>query len=1658
MPLIFSIFFLIRITSYLKCSKTDKNESFFQLNNDYKTVNHNRKLDSDNKIRIFIDIPYLQNKYSNNQEEFLIIKEAIEKANKTLTNLIKIKTTRLRSIDFTGIPTSDLSEFNVNERYNGKIEGYDLVIFIRLKGDFDNEFKDGRNAFPKIVKQDGNKRPIVGIIIFDRYILYNDNNNILKENYYYFFLHEMTHILGFDIKILKNLGVVVEDRVKSRVKKNNNDVYVTKNITKRPKIIDKAKKYYKCNEITYIEFAEYKKSEDLPGSHWEPRLLLGDYMTPDIYYLEQVISELTLALIEETGFYEVNYYTGGLMRFGKHQGCDFLKKDCASKDNQNNVISLFPNEFCSYDSVGTCSSGRLSRGYCYNSFTGIKDTSNYKRDWQKYGKDFIEYCPISFDIKIDGESNYYKGSCKSNDNNFGEDLGFGNNYKDFSKYFGEKFGSNSFCALSSLIRNDSPGYTYKEYVRPICYSMICSEKSLTIMLNHNDPKYVEYIVCPRGGGLIKVGGDYTYYSGYLFCPDYYLICTSTIMCNDLYDCVEKKSIYITKEYDYSVNSISGSEITEKYKTNTKLSQYDSVQVQGYELSEDSGTACPINCRQCISNKRCTLCRDFSLSEPHAYYIGSIDDDNHSITCSSSKPTKGYYEVKRYGHFHYFKCSLGCDECKKAEECDKCAPEYKMNSKACVERIPHCKVYDESTLYDDYDTNGGGKGYELCKQCDNANGYYCVNMNKKECIKIDDNNLEKYYKMEDGEFPCVGLCDTLFPNCLKCNKNGCLICKPDYAINKENHGCSPRIPNCKRYNFSSAFIDKDNGYGESYRSCLECEQYYYCVKDNKSKCEYIDPNYSKNYYTKRNGCIEECKIKFSDCLECYEERCTKCITIIRQDGKCVKGIDNCKTYDTDNANDTYIECLECDNEHGYYCINNVKTECKYINVDLYYEIETKAYPCVKKCSDIFPHCASCTSSVCITCQRFFFLDEEKKCIIKPPENDVCDVLIHDIDLDMNDNFEFSYFMDYYFENTLPYTKIVEHFANEKYTATMFLHSECTEDLLNRGYYKIDSTQLYNKMFEELKNEMNFDFYLFSVFISYNYHNYYSFYLDDYTYVDPEQICPSCLKMTYDITNKYIRNINNALGFFVGSLVESEHLNIFSKDTELFNDICNNITIESIDIPLTVRIQLFNLHDFSTQIACGGINCVIKEINIEESTCICTCKFDLKFEDILEPIIEFKNYDEKNQNNQSSYGSFGAIGTMKCIKNGFNAKNIAANGGFIINIIAMASEIGLYMSYYFCGKVISIEKGSSPPQKIKKKIIIYNDWIKSLNKPPVNKNDINNNLIQPRDEDDQDMLEEIISFSNRKDLNVSIDTSYNPKEDKSNTNFISRLSEKNSRRILVLIPDVRKETKSDEKKKNNKFIEPGIIYSDKTKKITLKNFCQLYWSILSLKQHIINLFSSEKFHTITDSFIPIQIRLMRSIFIFILALILNILFLNQNYFSQKFHYFNEKYKIVAIKTAQYDIKGENTDDGRISSGKTLGYAFTHLFLNAFIVFIILIAIKFIICYIFFSLRKKILYIVNKNDLNEIKDLVKNTKFKYLIFFIITMTLLILFFFLFVGFGAAYGGGFGDYLIAGIISIFFLEIFPFLWSLILTFLLIYGVKKENKYCYEISRFFIF
>jgi hypothetical protein len=67
---------------------------------------------------------------------------------------------------------------------------------------------------------------------------------------------------------------------------------------------------------------------------------------------------------------------------------------------------------------------------------------------------------------------------------------------------------------------------YDEEVRAVCFNMLCSDKSLTIQVGE------DYFVCPRGGGKINGVG----YDGYLLCPDYNLICTRSVIYNDIFDC------------------------------------------------------------------------------------------------------------------------------------------------------------------------------------------------------------------------------------------------------------------------------------------------------------------------------------------------------------------------------------------------------------------------------------------------------------------------------------------------------------------------------------------------------------------------------------------------------------------------------------------------------------------------------------------------------------------------------------------------------------------------------------------------------------------------------------------------------------------------------------------------------------------------------------------------------------------------------------------------------------------------------------------------------------------------------------------------------------------------------------------------------------------
>ena len=198
----------------------------------------------------------------------------------------------------------------------------------------------------------------------------------------------------------------------------------------------------------------------------------------------------------------------------------------------------------------SCSSGRLSRTYRFHSeYNDIPSYYRYFQNEKNGGFPSADYCPVSREISSETNNTYYVGHCSKGNGDYGTRILYftkqttrlnethyqtrsfydHNKSGDILDITGETFSNNSFCYQSTLKKN---GVNFNSSLpRAICYESFCSNRSLTIKIKD------DYFVCPRAGGKIIVEG----YKGYFLCADYNLICSGTVMCNDLFDCVEKKS-------------------------------------------------------------------------------------------------------------------------------------------------------------------------------------------------------------------------------------------------------------------------------------------------------------------------------------------------------------------------------------------------------------------------------------------------------------------------------------------------------------------------------------------------------------------------------------------------------------------------------------------------------------------------------------------------------------------------------------------------------------------------------------------------------------------------------------------------------------------------------------------------------------------------------------------------------------------------------------------------------------------------------------------------------------------------------------------------------------------------------------------------------------
>jgi predicted nucleic acid-binding Zn finger protein len=744
--------------------------------------------------------------------------------------------------------------------------------------------------------------------------------------------------------------------------------------------------------------------------------------------------------------------------------------------------------------------------------------------------------------------------------------------------------------------------------------------------------------------------------------------------------------------------------------------------------------------------------------------------------------------------------------------------------------------------------------------------------------------------------------------------------------------------------------------------------------------------------------------------------------------------------------------------GYYCINETKSICHFRETSLepyYYLLPEINYPCYNLCDNLVTNCLRCNQTICNECtKRYIVNDNGTYCFVKPfdvPDDDKCLIKYIPYNKSIYEIDPWDY-ADYYWNN-IPYISLVDHYVGENYTITVFTNSECTELLLNDGYFKIDSKELQNKMIKEARIEgMKI---LFSVFINYNHKNHFSYYDLETKYLVPNKYCPSCFDIDYNITNKLNYTLNDVLGTIVTNLIISEKVEFIDRDSNTYNDICKNVTFFGIDLPLRKRLNYLYLHNYTEQILCNAENCTLVEYEYENFTVTCKCKFGNDFKEIFTgEKFEFSPYE--GQPTELNNDFIDSLEIIKCTINGFKSNNIKANIGFFISIIAIAGQIVLFIYYCICSKsIVNINKNvninmSNPPKKkLNTSIMIISDWERNTrdNNKISEENEV---YVQSRDDAEDQLLEEEKSYSKDGDLldasSLSIDTNVGGAIRNISTGNKKNIKEKaDNKRVLILLSN-----KGKNKSKNLKedlMSDSDIIPLEDDKKVEIKNFFRIYWYVLSLKQHIINFFSNINCCKITESYIPISVRLIRSIFMIILTFVLNILWLNQTYYENKFEYFNNEYKFIYTQV-----------ENKVPTGKRFSYAFSNTFIKGILSFAILLVVQFLIGFIFFSVRNNVIKAKRQNNDDAIQDVVSCTLKKYIIFFIINLALMIIFLMTLTGFCGAYGGGFVDYFIASIISLIFLEIFPFLWSIVIALFIYFGYKKDIKWLKKISHFFMF
>lgn len=262
-------------------------------------------------------------------------------------------------------------------------------------------------------------------------------------------IHESTHLLGFSNILFSNYlnGKFVTNSKGAFL----NGTYIQKAIREQ----------YGCSNASGM-LLESGGGSGTSMSHWSYKAAYNEFMTAGVLISNPTISYLTLALLEETGWYKSIFKGfGQFLNWGYRKGCAMLDASNCNSD-----------EYCTSEGTKACDYDGTSLGFCKNETL----TSCL------FVKFYVNY--------ICTDPNFLTKNLNAN----------------ISGMTGESGGQFSRCFSSNLVVNGA-----EQTKHPFrCYKTMCSisGRTLTIQVGNT------FALCLFPSQNITVPG----YSGYLTCP------------------------------------------------------------------------------------------------------------------------------------------------------------------------------------------------------------------------------------------------------------------------------------------------------------------------------------------------------------------------------------------------------------------------------------------------------------------------------------------------------------------------------------------------------------------------------------------------------------------------------------------------------------------------------------------------------------------------------------------------------------------------------------------------------------------------------------------------------------------------------------------------------------------------------------------------------------------------------------------------------------------------------------------------------------------------------------------------------------------------------------------------------------------------------------